>query len=71
MYVRVVSMPCCELFDMKPLEYQMEILPEGTAPYLLSTVLTLCPFLETVNHHVDHFKFSRVETIEYCLNYDP
>ena len=36
MYVRVVSMPCCELFDMKSIEYQMEILSEGTVPYLLS-----------------------------------
>lgn len=27
--VRVVSMPCCELFDQQPLEYQMSVFPDG------------------------------------------
>jgi transketolase len=27
--VRVVSMPCCELFDEQPLDYQLEVFPEG------------------------------------------
>jgi len=26
---RLVSMPCCELFDQQPVDYQAEVLPEG------------------------------------------
>lgn len=29
LYVRVVSMPCCELFDLQSVEYQMGIFTEG------------------------------------------
>ena len=29
MQVRVVSMPCCELFDEQPESYQKEVLPDS------------------------------------------
>jgi transketolase len=28
-HVRVVSMPCCELFDQQPLEYKLDLFPSG------------------------------------------
>lgn len=44
-YVRVVSMPCCELFDAKDLAYQMEIFPEGEEGDFSLTIPLSCAFL--------------------------
>ena len=40
--VRVVSMPCCELFDKQSLEYQLQVFPEGVPVLSVEPATTSC-----------------------------
>ena len=40
-HARVVSMPCCEVFDAQPKEYQLQVLPDGIPSLSVEVMSTL------------------------------